>query len=105
MRRYDDPVAVVRGRVADIEAPAQFMWRGRLWRVFAVVSTWVETGPWWEREGEAGTQCGEVSAAGLLAEREVWRVEAARGRRGARAVVDLSFDWARGEWRLVRCLD
>ncbi len=114
MRRYDDPVDVVRGHVGDIEAPAQFVWRTRLWRVCAVVSHWIETGPWWEHPDvhdllgagkAAGTRTGAVSVASLLGEREVWRVEAARGRVGSRAVVDLSFDWASGEWRLVRCLD
>jgi hypothetical protein len=118
MRRYDDPVDVVRGQVGDIEAPAQFVWRTRLWRVCAVVSHWVETGPWWEhadvhdllgvrdgRDGGEEASTSAVSVASLLGERDVWRVEAARGRLGSRAVVDLSFDWATGEWRLVRCLD
>jgi hypothetical protein len=114
MRRYDDPVHVVRGRVDDVEAPAQFVWRDRLWRVCAVVAQWVETGPWWEHPDvsrllgvadEAGEGSSAVSVASLLGEREVWRVEAARGRLGTRAVVDLSFDWASGEWWLVRCLD
>ena len=53
----------------------------------------------------------------LLAEREVWRVEAARGLAAARAVgpdgspgggrgvFDLTFDWADGSWRLTRCAD
>src|SRR4051812_38541367 len=45
MRRYDDPVDVRRGQVAAgagdtavlVEGPEQFLWRGRLWRVSAVV--------------------------------------------------------------------
>ena len=113
MRRYDDPVQVVRGRVGEVEAPAQFVWRERLWRVCAVVAQWVETGPWWEHPDVHGLlgvadenrEAGAVSVAALLGECEVWRVEAARGRLGSRAVVDLSFDSARGEWRVVRCLD
>jgi len=113
MRRYDDPVQVVRGRVGEGEAPAHFVWRERVWRVCAVAAQWVETGPWWEHRDvhgllgsdDAGEGSGAVSVAALLAEREVWRVEAARGRLGTRAVVDLSFDWSSGEWRLVRCLD
>jgi len=114
MRRYDDPVEVVRGHVAGLEAPAQFVWREQLWRVCAVVSTWVETGAWWEHRdvasllgvgGEDGGKSGAVSLASLLAEKEMWRVEAGRGRLGTRAVVDLCFDWSSGIWRLVRCLD
>jgi len=135
MRRYDDPVDVRRGQVAGagtvlVEGPEQFLWRGRLWRVTAVVAHWVETGAWWqssgvhavlgaderadERADEQGA--GAVGGTDLAAEREVWRVEADRGMASARAdgesgartgrgVFDLVFDWAEGGWRLTRCLD
>ena len=113
MRRYDDPVEVRRGWVEGPahrgEGPEQFLWRGRLWKVRAVVAHWVETGPWWQgaadRDGVAGY---------LLAERELWRVEAGRGLQGGRqqagdqqsyGVFDLSFDWSDGRWQLVGCLD
>ena len=49
--------------------------------------------------------------ADLLAERELWRVEAARGRLArfvgphASGVFDLSFDWAGGRWTLAHALD
>jgi hypothetical protein len=131
MRRYDDPVDVRRGQVAGagggtsvlVEGPAQFLWRGRLWRVTAVVAHWVETGAWWQSSGvhavlgadeqEAGSP-GSPVGADLAAEREVWRVEADRGMasvrddgegRPGRGVFDLVFDWAEGAWRLSRCLD
>ncbi|MEZ5095104.1 MAG: DUF6504 family protein [Nocardioides sp.] len=70
MRRYDDPVEVRRGWIGSpgedtgsgqgsgqgsghgtgrgTEGPEQFLWRGRLWRVRAVLAHWVETGPWWQ---------------------------------------------------------
>ncbi len=128
MRRYDDPVDVRRGQVAGaggttvlVEGPEQFLWRGRLWRVTAVVAHWVETGAWWQSSGvhavlgadeqEAGNTLGGTD---LAAEREVWRVEADRGMasvrgdvegRPGRGVFDLVFDWAEGSWRLSRCLD
>ena len=133
MRRYDDPVDVRRGQVAGagagggtsvlVEGPAQFLWRGRLWRVTAVVAHWVETGAWWQSSGvhavlgadeqEVGSPSSPVGAD-LAAEREVWRVEADRGMasvrddgegRPGRGVFDLVFDWAEGAWRLSRCLD
>lgn len=147
MRRYDDPVDVRKGMVggpdgAAVEAPEQFLWRGRLWKVCDVVAHWVETGPWWqssgvhavlgvdapgaeETRGTAGCpgssgssgarSSGRVADPG--AEREVWRVEAARGRAAAsgtgsgagagigRGVFDLVFDWTDGSWQLARCLD
>ncbi len=108
MRRYDDPVEVRRGMVpgpgGDQEGPAQFLWRGRLWKVCDVVAHWVETGPWWQSS---------AVPADLLGEREVWRVEAARGLAAARAtgaergagMFDLVYDWADGSWQLVRCED
>jgi hypothetical protein len=145
MRRYDEPIEVRRGLVAGQEAPEQFIWRGRLWVVRDVVSHWVETGAWWDQEGIAallgvgaeqraglGTASTGVTAvplgADLLAESDLWRVEASRGRshrllaRRRRSsliepveitddeqlgygVFDLSFDWTQAQWRLVGCVD
>ena len=96
MRRYDEPVEVRRGPVPGWpgEGPAQLLWRGRLWKVRAVVAHWVETGPWWQHahvhavigSEESGTEASTGGAGGstalleeLLGEREVWRVEAGRG--------------------------
>lgn len=120
MRQYDDPVEVRRGEAED---PDQFLWRGRLWKVRAVVAHWVETGPWWQagsagQAGPAGGQGGAVTD--LVAERELWRVEAGRGApavcrptdqpvdqqtQETYGVFDLSFDWTDGRWQLVGCLD
>lgn len=109
MRQYDDPVEVRRGEAED---PDQFLWRGRLWKVRAVVAHWVETGPWWQ-----GVDDVRHAATDMVAERELWRVEAGRGpgaRRSVRTaagdedtygVFDLSFDWTDGRWQLVGCLD
>jgi Family of unknown function (DUF6504) len=96
MRQYDDPVEVRRGEAED---PDQFLWRGRLWKVRAVVAHWVETGPWWQ-----GSSAGRTGAD-LVAERELWRVEAGRGPQETYGVFDLSFDWTDGRWQLVGCLD
>jgi Family of unknown function (DUF6504) len=119
MRRYDDPVEVRRGVVAgtggQVEGPEQFLWRGRLWKVCDVVAHWVETGPWWQSAGAASVLGADQPESAqidvqtdLLAEREVWRVEAARGLSATgsgRGVFDLVFDWAEGTWQLARCVD
>ncbi|MGZ4437570.1 MAG: DUF6504 family protein [Nocardioides sp.] len=123
MRRYDDPVDVRRGMVegpgGDVEGPEQFLWRGRLWKVCSVAAHWVETGPWWRTSGaDAVLGADDASVGGalalappatdLLAEREVWRVEAARGMSAVgsgRGVFDLVLDWTDGTWRLAGCVD
>lgn len=119
MRRCDDPVEVRRGEAED---PEQFLWRGRLWKVRAVVAHWVETGPWWQTGTGAVSGTGSAADGGAVAcdpvaERELWRVEAGRGappvRQADRAdseqetygVFDLSFDWTDGRWQLVGCVD
>jgi hypothetical protein len=94
-RRYDDPVEV-RRRDDD---PAEFLWRGRFYAVREVLARWVETGAWWQHP-EAPT-----SGSTLAGEREVWRVEATRGRVHGAGVYDLCFDWAGGGWTLLRAQD
>lgn len=123
MRRYDDPVEVRQGLIGSqgqgsddrLEGPEQFLWRGRLWQVRAVLAHWVETGPWWQSAGARaviGSDAPEASTGpggtDLLAEREVWRVEARRGRDpgpDGGGVFDLSFSWTDGRWQLVGCVD
>ena len=130
MRRSDDPVEVRQGG----DGPEQFLWRGRLWKVRSVLAHWVETGPWWqgaqaravigsdEPTGVPGVPdlpAGVVQIGDLMAERELWRVEAGRGPVDLDAhdggvsgppadrsgVFDLSLDWSDGHWQLVGCVD
>lgn len=142
MRRYADPVEVRRGHVESasdhggIEGPEQFLWRGRLWKVRAVLAHWVETSPWWQSTGVRTVIGSEdvvpdtaaditqsalpprPSLGDLLTERELWRVEAGRGRprtydvapdgepeADINGVFELSFDWADGRWLLIGCSD
>lgn len=69
-------------------------------------------GPGAEGGADSGTDT-ELEAArsgrrgaDLLAERDVWRVEAGHGRvpQGF-GVFDLSFDWSDARWRLISCAD
>jgi hypothetical protein len=96
------------GRSADLvdvrrrdDAPEQFLWRGRLYVVRAVLARWTESGRWWR--GAA------VSESLDDREREWWRVEADSGRlaalSGGAGVYDLCFDWSGGSWSLRRVLD
>jgi hypothetical protein len=98
--RHGEPVEV---RRRD-DAPEQFLWRGRLYLVQAVLARWTESGGWWR---------GDVTPVldGSLddGERDWWRVEAGSGRLEALSagtgVYDLCFDWSRGAWSLARVMD
>ena len=96
-------------------APAQFLWRGRLYLVRDVLAHWVEIGAWWSLPRRTGgtTRRADTGPAGAPAsayaddpaaparsvaadvgavEREVWRVEAAAGRSATCGVYDLVRD-------------
>lgn len=65
MRRCGEQI-VVR---TDAEAPSQFIWRQRLWRVCRVQRKWVEAPEWWRSSGVLDQS----------SDRVVWRVEAGCG--------------------------
>ena len=114
-RRYDDPVDV---RRRD-DAPAEFLWRGRLYVVREVLTHWVESGAWWRGPAARSvlgldTSTGEASPApappgavtmSIDDELEVWRVEASAGRMHGTGVFDLGFAWSQGSWTLLQALD
>ncbi len=102
--------------------PDQFIWRGRLYVISAVLGYWRERQDWWShpsalaRQGRAST----VAELSMAADREVWRVQAGVGRR-EQAIFDLAADGAPGNgdgpgaavdpagsdrsWRLLRLAD
>ena len=113
--RGDGPLAGPLGGRVDgalpSDAPAQFVWRGRLYLVRDVLAHWVELGTWWtlprratvpQGAGAPGGHRsapadGEPPARSVAAdvgavEREVWRVEAAAGRSATAGVYDLVRD-------------
>lgn len=90
-RVVSEPVEVQR---RDDE-PAQFLWRGRLYLIHAVLAHWIESGQWWR----------QVPVSLDEREREVWRVEAGTGRTAPLGVFDLGFDWSTGRWSVVRVHD
>ena len=113
VRRFSDEVHVRSGALdGHHDAPVQFVWRGRLYLVQAVLSRWRERSAWWEQSavaavhgddhpqeqarpaaGGAGTATAtavrRVLELGDL-EREVWRVEAGIGRGRVVGVYDLA---------------
>jgi hypothetical protein len=109
-------------------APAQFVWRGRLYLVREVVAQWIELGAWWAlprpavvpSTADAVPSPGDEPARSVAAdvgavEREVWRVEATAGRTATPGVYDLVRDVPAPDprvlhplpsrWRLARALD
>ena len=96
--------------------PDQFLWRGRLYVVRAVLARWTESGGWWRgpavqvlHTGAAGPAAGRARVEIDDGERDWWRVEADSGRlaamSGGTGVYDLCFDWSPGCWSLARVLD
>jgi hypothetical protein len=104
-RRYDDPVDV---RRRD-DAPAEFLWRGRLYVVREVLTHWVESGAWWRgTTAPVSLPSDPDTISGPDAiddELEVWRVEASAGQMYGTGVFDLGFGWTRGSWTLLQALD
>lgn len=108
MRRYNEPIEVKPGLVAGQEAPAQFLWRNRLWLVRAIEDRWLETGDWWDGRAARAVRGDDVDPGqrgDLLAEQEVWRVVAAPGRSAEHGVCELAHGSTTGEWRLRTLLD
>jgi hypothetical protein len=108
-RRHADPVEVVRRDCV----PAQFLWHGRLYVVREVLDHWLRSGAWWQSAALTRLTSGESTTGptttagpvGLDDEREFWRVEAAPGRSGARAVVELCHVLSAGTWTVTAIHD
>jgi hypothetical protein len=100
-RRHADPIEVRGvGSVGSAGAggqPTHFLWRDRVYAVREVLAHWREGGPWWEAVRAAPPPPGGALDA---TEREVWRVEASRGRCYAPGVYELSLDRSAGRWTL-----
>ena len=62
------------GSVPSEDSPDQFLWRGRLYVVRAVIAHWIESSAWWGGSRRA------LEGALPAHEHEVWRVEAQAGR-------------------------
>jgi hypothetical protein len=110
LMRQAQRIEVRRGQVRGDDAPEQFLWRGRLYVVRAVLARWTESGSWWRTAAVRGLATGEGAPASIDdREREWWRVEADSGRLAALSagpgVYDLCFDWSEGTWSLARVLD
>lgn len=99
-RRYDDAIDV---RRRDQE-PAEFVWRGRLYLVRAVLTSWMEAGEWWQEPSVETSEAGPALSVHDR-EREMWRVEARAGRACESGVYDLCFDERAGTWTLASALD
>lgn len=86
------------------EAPEQFLLRGRLYLVRSVLARWTEPGGWrWSGPGAFAAEVPAGAGHGVavinsvpvdLADRELWRVEAAAGMSARLQVFDLGRDTA-----------
>lgn len=105
-------------------APLRFRWRGCEYRVTDILTSWVETGPWWYElqdtfagvgvmnssfggghDPAGGRSASDVAQPGGN-ERRVWQVEAIRHPRGSsRGVYELAQESETGRWWLTRVWD
>lgn len=99
-RTYADPIDVRRVDEHPPDGqPAQFLWRGRVYVVRAVIAHWFESATWWGGSRRA------LEGAIPPHEHEVWRVEAQAGRSGSSGVYDLRRDLSADAWVLARTMD
>lgn len=86
------------GRPDEIEVfalggePVEFIWRGRRYRIHAVLSRWCEAGGWWHGASDGQYRPDDCAQSS-------WRVEAAP--EGALDVFDLKHEDSSGSWRIV----
>ena len=100
MRTYHEPIHVLFS-----DEPRQFIWRDRLLLVKEIQGRWSRATPWWTGRQVRAARGEEVAPAqgDLLAEREVWRVEAGNGRH--RGVYELARTVVAEDWVLQAVLD
>ena len=100
MRTYHEPIHVLFS-----DEPRQFIWRDRLLLVKEIQGRWSRGTPWWTGRQVRAARGEEVAPAqgDLLAEREVWRVEAGNGRH--RGVYELARTVDAEDWVLQAVLD
>lgn len=98
MRLIEDPI-----EVRHEQAPQQFIWRGRLYVVRAVVDHWRERRAWWREVTDPSPVVLERGLSAIELEADVWRVEASAGRADRVGVYDLGR--CDRQWQLVRCAD
>ena len=100
-RRYGEPIDVRSDSARGV--PESFLWRGRVYLVREVLDHWWERHAWWaapaaravhgDGESSGGVEAAKAATRSALGgEREIWRVEACRGRQGATGVFDLCHD-------------
>lgn len=88
------------------EEPEQFLWKGRLYQVRAVLGRWRERRDWWGEERPPSRPGPDGVLELVVPEQEVWRVEASRGRCFEPGVYELARnDGAEPRWRLVQVGD
>jgi hypothetical protein len=78
--------------LADGSTPIEFTFRGRRFRIHAVLSRWCEAGGWWNRISDGVYRPDDGARA-------LWRVEAAPI--GALTTFEIERDEVTGMWRIT----
>lgn len=78
--------------LSDGATPVEFTFRGRRFRIHAVLSRWCEAGGWWNRINDGIYRPDDGARA-------LWRVEAAPI--GSLTTFDMERDEVTGSWRIT----
>lgn len=124
VRRYAEPITVQSvtqltgppgaedgpGIRYAVGPPAAFQWRGRSYRVRAVLAHWRERRSWWREIFDAAEPAEPprpgTRIAAAARERHVWRVEAVSGSVGVfELACDESDPPSSSQWQLLRVAD
>jgi hypothetical protein len=78
--------------------PQEFLYKGRRFRIHAILNRWRESGGWWKRLDSLNNHNLENLNDLNDQERRFWRVEAAQV--GALATFEIEFDEATQTWKI-----
>ena len=77
--------------VQDSGVPVEFSYKGRAFRIYALLTRWKETSPWWKHIGRS-------KGVPKIEEKTVWSVEAAPI--GSMTTFEIEFNQTTNTWQV-----
>jgi len=79
------------GVIQDAGVPVEFSYKGKIFRIYSLLTRWKETSPWWKH-------LGSTTGAPSVEEKTVWSVEAAPI--GSVATFEIEFNQTTNTWQV-----